>query len=180
MSGTAITILIIGLGLIAWLSARARALRLAHAGRASPPSAPSPAPEARPRGPLLHSLPSYHGWYAAIWVAVPALLFLTVWTSLMPGLVTDRVLQDPAAATLPQDAFSRGAILSEGRAIAQGKAAAAFDPRSNAFVEPYREAQRFYAIGGGVIALLLAFAGGAYAFTRIRPDFRAARGSSGW
>ena len=178
MSGFAITLLIIGLGLIAWLSARARAIRLAHAGHGAAPheralAREKPARDKTPRRPLLHSLPSYHGWYAAIWVLVPSLLFLTVWTSIMPGLVTDRVLQDPAAATLPQDGFTRGAILAEGRAIAQGKAAAAFDPRSNAFVEPYREAQSFYSTGGAVVALLLAFAGGAYAFTRIRPDFRA-------
>ncbi|OYW88994.1 MAG: phosphate ABC transporter permease subunit PstC [Sphingobium sp. 32-64-5] len=170
MSGFAIVILIIGLGLVAWLSARAKALRLAHAGRPAPALAAQDA--GQPRA-LLHSLPSYHGWYAALWVLVPSLLFLAIWSTLTPGLVTERALQAPAAAALPQDGFSRSAILGEARAIAQGKIAAAFDPRSNALVEPYREAQRFYSIGGAVIALILAFAGGAYAFTRVRPDFRA-------
>ena len=97
MSGFAITLLIIGLGLIAWLSARARAIRLARAGHGEVPHDRAPereksARDKAARRPLLHSLPSYHGWYAAIWVLVPSLLFLTVWTSIMPGLVTERVL----------------------------------------------------------------------------------------
>jgi len=171
VSGFAITILILGLGLVAWLSARARALRLAHAGQ-SPETSPSSG-DRKARRAFLHSLPSYHGWYAAIWALVPSLLFLAVWTSIMPGLVTNRVLEAPAAASLPPDAFTRGAILSEARSIAQGKARSAFDPRSGALVEPYRDAQSFFSTGGGVIALILAFAGAAYAFTRIRPDFRA-------
>jgi phosphate transport system permease protein len=69
--------------------------------------------------------------------------------------------------------MSRGAILSEARNVAQGGAQVAFDPRANALVEPYRAAQRLYSLGGAIVALMLAFAGGAYAFTRVRPDFRA-------
>lgn len=167
MSGLAIVIMIIGLGGIAWLSARAKAARLIPAGVGN-----GNGEKKILRSPL-HSLPSYHGWYTALWVLVPALLFLTVWANVMPGLVTAKVLQSPAAATLPVDDFSRGAILGEARSIAMGKAAAAFDTRSNALVEPYKEAQRTYSIAGALVALLLAFSGGAYAFTRIRPDFRA-------
>ncbi len=170
MSGFAIVTMVIGLGVIAWLSARAKATRLMYATGGV--AIPSREGEARPRS-LLHSLPSYHGWYVALWVLLPALLFLGAWSNIMPGLVTDKVLQAPAATALPAEPFARGAILGEARAIAQGKAAAAFDTRANDLVEPYREAQRFYSVGGAIIALLLAFAGGAYAFTRIRADFRA-------
>jgi phosphate transport system permease protein len=165
VNGVAIVTLILGLGLVAWLSARAKAARMAHA--------PDGGTATSRRRPVLHSLPSFHGWYAALWVLTPALLFLTVWANVMPGLVTSRVLQDPAATALPADAMSRSAILSEARNVALGKAQAAFDPRSNALVEPYRSANNFYSIGGAIVALMLAFAGGAYAFTRIRPDFRA-------
>lgn len=166
MSGFAIVTMIIGLGIIAWLTARARATRLAEAG------APTASAGARSR-PVLHSLPGYHGWYVALWVTVPALLFLAVWANVMPALVTDRVLQTPAAATLPADAFSRSSILGEARSVALGRSPAAFDTRADVFVQPYRQAHRFYSLGGAIVALLLAFAGGAYAFTRVRPDFRA-------
>ena len=165
MNAVSIFTLILGLGLIAWLSARAKAMRLASASSEAGPAAH--------RRPLLHSLPGFHGWYAALWVVAPAMLFMAVWANVMPALVTDRVLHDPAAATLPLDPMSRGAILSEARNVAQGGAQVAFDPRANALVEPYRAAQRLYSLGGAIVALMLAFAGGAYAFTRVRPDFRA-------
>jgi phosphate transport system permease protein len=83
------------------------------------------------------------------------------------------VLADPAAQSLPIDAFSRSAILGEARAIASGSQAGAFNPLSQGLVEPYRAALDKYGIAGAVLALVLAFAGGAYAFTRVRPDFRA-------
>lgn len=171
MSGIAIVTMIIGLGVIAWLSARAKAARLAFSAQPSDTATNGATPVRR--RPALHSLPAYHGWYAALWVLAPALLFLSVWANVMPGLVTQSVLGSPAATSLPADGFSRGAILSEARSVALGRSQAAFDPRANALVEPYRAAHGFYSIGGAVIALLLAFAGGAYSFTRIRPDFRA-------
>ena len=70
-------------------------------------------------------------------------------------------------------AFSRGAILAEARAIAQGKQAAAFNPLAQPLVQPYRDAQSRFATGGVILSLILAFAGAAYAFTRMRTDFRA-------
>jgi phosphate transport system permease protein len=157
MTGPAIVLLLLGLGVVAWVTARARAVCMQAA-----------APR---RG--MHSLPSYHGWYVALWTLVPACLFLAVWTNVMPGLVTQAVLETPAAQGLPQDDFSRGAILGEARSIAQGNQAAAFNPQAQALVQPYRDALRHYETAGVALAILLAFAGAAYAFTRMRPDFRA-------
>jgi phosphate transport system permease protein len=147
---------VIGLGAIAWVSARAKAVRL-RAGSST----------------RLHSLPNLHGWYVALWTVLPALLFLAVWSNVSPGLVTQAVLDNPAASELPADAFSRGAILSEARNIATGSQAVAFNPIAQKFVPLYEEAQSRYNSAGVFLALMLAFSGGAYAFTRIRPDFRA-------
>ena len=156
MTGPAILLLVIGLGAIAWLSARAKAVRL-RAGGAT----------------RLHSLPNLHGWYVALWTVLPALLFLAVWSNVSPGLVTQAVLDNPAATELPADAFARGAILSEARNIATGSQAVAFNPLAQKFAPLYQEAQSRYNSAGVFLALMLAFSGGAYAFTRIRPDFRA-------
>ncbi len=161
MTGPAILLLLLGLGVAAWVSARARATRLQTAARSE-----------GARG-AMHSLPSFHGWYVALWTLIPALVFLAIWTNVMPALVTDAVLADPAAQSLPPDGFGRGAILSEARNIANGSQAAAFNPAAQALVEPYRAAMSRYSGGGVALALLLAFAGGAFAFTRIRTDFRA-------
>ena len=161
MTGPAILLLLAGLGAIAWVSARARAIRLQTQARETG------------RRDAVHSLPGFHGWYVALWAVVPAALFLAIWANVSPGLVTQSVLTTPAARTLPTDDFSRSAILGEARAIAKGDQAAAFNPASEPFVQPYREADSRYGMAGAALALVLAFAGGAYAFTRVRADFRA-------
>ena len=110
MSGSALFFLVLGLALIGWLTARARAVRLGGATR-------------------LHSLPGQHGWYVAMWVAIPAFVFLTVWSSIGPQLAREGVLASPQAASLPAFAFERSAILAEARAIARDPDLGAFNPR---------------------------------------------------
>ncbi|MEA1014635.1 phosphate ABC transporter permease subunit PstC [Sphingosinicella sp. LY1275] len=156
MSLAAIALLILGLGLVAWLTARAKAAAFPRAGGARP-----------------HSLPSYHGWYVALWAVIPALLFLAVWSSVSGSLVTDAVLASPAAQTLPTEPMQRGAILAEARALANGSAQAAFAPQATQLAPAYKEASDHYGLIGGAVALLLAFAAGAFAFTRLSPHFRA-------
>ena len=156
MPAFALLFLLFGLGLIAWLSARARAAALA-----------------RRAGPRLHSVPAYHGWYVVLWALLPALLFLVAWQMVAPGLVMDSVLSSPAASALPADAMSRSAILEEARSLASGELAGAFNPQSEALAPAFASAGRFYGWIGTVVALLLAFAGGAFAWTRLKRDFRA-------
>ncbi|HEX7871890.1 MAG TPA: phosphate ABC transporter permease subunit PstC [Sphingobium sp.] len=157
MNAASVWLLIIGLAAIAWLSARARATLLEKSsGRLG-----------------THSRPHYHGWYVALWTILPAALFLIVWQNVSPALVTNTVLSAPEAQSLPADAFSRSTVLSEARNIASGHQASGFNTQSQALVEPYRAAIFRYEIIGAVLTIILAFAGGAYAFTRIRPDFTA-------
>ncbi|HEY9552917.1 phosphate ABC transporter permease subunit PstC [Allosphingosinicella sp.] len=156
MSLLAIVLLILGLGLVAWLTARARAMAFAGPGK-----------------PRLHSLPSYHGWYVALWALIPALLFLVVWSSISGGLVTQAVLDSPAAATLPTEPMQRGAVLSEARGLASGAIQTAFNPEARTLAPAYEEAIGHYGLIGGAAALLLAFAGGAFGYTRLSPHFRA-------
>lgn len=109
----------------------------------------------------------------AMWVAIPALLFLAVWSAVAPQLAQEAVLASPAAATLPTDGFERAAVLAEARALANGTAYGAFNPASEPLAPVFATAQARYRWIGTVVALLLAFAGAAFAFTRIRPEFRA-------
>ena len=156
MNGFAIFILVVGLGLVAWVSARAKAGRFAMDG-----------------GPRPHSLPGYHGSFVAMWTVIPALLFLLVWSFVLPGLVTQAVVANPVASALPTAPLERAAMLSEARALAEGTLDVAFNPLAAQLAPIYQTAQMRYDIAGLVLALVLAFAGGAYAFTRLRPDFRA-------
>src|SRR5690349_2231237 len=83
-------LLALGFGLAGWLAARAKAWSFRASGTTR-----------------LAALPSYHGWYVALWVLVPMVLFLAVWTAIAPGLVTQSVLADPVAAQLPAFGFQR-------------------------------------------------------------------------
>jgi len=152
-----IVVIILALGAVGWIVARARAVRQqAEVGRLA-----------------TNSRPTQYGWYVALWTVLPPLFFLAVWANVMPSLVVDAVLASPAGQTLPPDDFSRGAILAEARAIASGAQAAAFNPRSMDLVEPFRIATTRYSSMGAILAVILAFAGGAYAFSRVRPSFTA-------
>jgi len=158
MHGLTLVLMLLGLGGIGWMVARARAARFAKPATAAD----------RP-----NSLPSQHGWHMAIWIAAPALLFLSIWSAVSPALVRDAVLQAPAAAGLPGPGFERSAILAEARSLALGNAYGAFNQQAEVLAPAYAAAQSRYDWIGTALAILLAFAGGAFAFTRIRPDYRA-------
>lgn len=149
-------LLITGLGLVGWLSARARAAMLAR----------------RPDG-RLHSLPGYHGWYVALWLVLPAALFLAVWTNVTPALITNDVLASQQASQLPPQGFERSAILGDARSVATGERRIANNPAAGPLVAPYRAAISKYRTIGIAATLALLLASGGYAFTRIKPQFRA-------
>jgi phosphate transport system permease protein len=157
MSPAILLLLAFGLSLLGWLAARSRAWAFRKA-----------APGVR-----LHSLPNFHGWYVALWVGVPALLFAVLWNAISPSLVTAQVLADPAASVLPAFGFERETFLAEARAVASGNAFGVFNDAAQALVEPYRAALTLYNSIGLAVTILVAFAGGAFAFLRLKPDFTA-------
>jgi len=157
VSPAAILFLILGLALVAWASARARAAGFAPGLGAQRP----------------HSRPGHHGWYVALWAAVPALIFLGIWANVSPGLVMGAALDNPAGQALPPPGLQRSAILAELRGLASGRIAQGFQPQAAALLPAYKSSALHYGIIGAVAAVLLAFAGGAFAFTRVSPQFRA-------
>jgi phosphate transport system permease protein len=156
MSALPLLFLIAGLGLIGWLTARVRAVAFRRESSAR-----------------FSSLPSHHGTYVALWTVLPAALFLTIWFSVSPALVTNAVLETPAAAQLPANKFERASVLSEARNLAAGRSFGTFNPLSQTLAPAYAAAQTRHNWIGTAAALLLAFATGAWAFTRVRPSFRA-------
>ena len=156
MSIALLFLLALGFGLAGWLAARAKAWSFRKSG-----------------GARLAALPSYHGWYLALWVVVPMVLFIALWGSIAPGLVTQSVLADPAAAQLPAFGFQRQTLLSEARAVASGSASAVFNPAAAPLVDPYRAAIGRYETIGALVAVLIAFAAGMFAWLRLKPEFTA-------
>ncbi len=157
MSPTILLLLALGLGLAGWLAARARAYSFKReVGSAR-----------------LAALPNYYAWYVALWVLIPIIVFIAVWSFIAPQMVTSSVLASPAAANLPEFGFLRNTMLNEAMAVATGQAQAVFNPQAEGLVEPYREAIGQSRMIGLAATLILGFMGGTWAFLRIRPDFAA-------
>ena len=155
MISTVVLLTVLGLGLAGWFAARARAQAL-YSGRGS-----------------LHSMPVYHGWHLALWIAIPALVVWTVWQAISPGLIESTVLNGPLAAKLPIFDVERQSILAEAWTLAGNPSAIAFNPLAAEFAEPLRGAQNRFGLIGAALVALFAFVGGAYGYTRIRAAFPA-------
>ncbi|MCJ2183347.1 phosphate ABC transporter permease subunit PstC [Novosphingobium sp. 1949] len=152
---TGILLAVLGLGLIGWFVGRGRA-RLLYHGRGS-----------------MHSMPPYHGWHVALWIVVPALLVWAAWSAIQPGLVEGALMADPVAAALPADTMHRSAILAEAHVLASDPGASVFDTEAQELAVPLRALQVRFGVIGALLVAIVAFAGGAYALTRVKARFEA-------
>ena len=157
MTPFTLILIALGLALAGWLAGRAKAWSFQREEGAK----------------RLTARPNYHGWYVAIWILIPALAFITLWSLIAPQLVLQMVLGSDVASQLPATGFQREAILSEARAVASGQTTAVFNKDATTFVEPFREAIQRYNWIGLLLAVLVSFVGGAWAFLRVKPDFTA-------
>lgn len=128
----------------------------------------------------LHSLPVYHGAYALLWAAIPALLLVAAWAPMQSRLVNDAVLSSPEGRALPSFDMQRESILAEAHAIADGQRAQGFNPEAATIAPRVRAANTHYALLGGGAGILVALIGAALALRRSRPQFRARSGVERW
>jgi len=162
MTLSAITLLVLGLGLIAYMSARARAAAFTPAGRVTSRDIAQ-----------VHSRPNQHGWYVALWGLVPALLLVAAWSTFDRSVIEARVIESVPADQRPATPLDREAFLAEVRGLATGELQAAFDPNAERAAGVWRSAQTNANLVVLGLAGALALAGSAWAFTKVRPDFRA-------
>ena len=128
----------------------------------------------------LHSLPSYHGSYAALWAAIPALVLIALWAPVQPRLVDQAVLATPEGRLLPDFAMQRDSILSEAREIAHGEREQGFNPESSSIAPAVRNAETRYSLIGGAVALAVSLFGAWFALRHTAPQFRARTGVEKW
>src|SRR3954454_22761943 len=128
----------------------------------------------------LHSLPTYHGAYAALWAAIPALLLIAAWSPIQSRLVDRAVLSSPEGKALPSFQMQRESILSEAREIASGEREQGFNPESGALAPRIRSETERFALIGGSAAMFVALAAGLLASRRTAPQYRARRGLKRW
>jgi phosphate transport system permease protein len=128
----------------------------------------------------LHSLPVYHGAYAALWAAIPALLLLAAWAPMQSQLVDKAVLASPEGKALPAFAMQRESIMSEAHEIADGEREQGFNPESSSLAPRIRAEQSRFALLGGFAAIIVGLAAAALALRRTAPQFRARTGVERW
>jgi len=120
----------------------------------------------------LHSLPSYHGLYVALWCGVPALLVVAVWQVVEPHVVESMVVAGvPGASDLAPNEI--GLLINDVRNMAAGlRQTEGADPVMVAAAERLAvlNATSFMALG--VVALAAAIVGLVYAWRRIAPTLR--------
>lgn len=128
---------------------------------------------------LLHSLPSYHGFYVALWCGIPALVLLAVWLSLEPTILTQLVVNSLPAEMLTKadgSALSEarlGLLLTDIRNTAMGNISSSTDPRILDAAQHYSSLQQTSFAAMAVVVLSLAVAAAVFALRYINPDFRA-------
>jgi phosphate transport system permease protein len=122
----------------------------------------------------LHSLPSYYGYFTAIWVLLPGLAIILLWISLEPRVITAVMME-----RLPESvrSLAPGALdlaINDIRNLAAGDVVSArVDPAMQAAADFYVQARAKSRLMLSVFVLAAAVAGGVLAWRRIGPQFRA-------
>ncbi len=155
MNPVIVFVALIAFAVAAWFAARAKATAL-YTGRGS-----------------IAAMPNYHGWHMALWVLVPALMGWGIWSAISPNLIYTAILADPSAANLPAFDMERQAIIVEAWTAARNNGFGAFRPEAQAIIPAVSQIiGKFNWIGAGLTAVI-AFAGGAYGYSRIHARFHA-------
>jgi phosphate transport system permease protein len=122
---------------------------------------------------LLHSRPNYHGWYAVLWVAVPAVFLLFVWNFAGPSLVAESALQSIPQELRPTDAASIMTLEGEIRSLAQNEITTPSMPEAIVAAKVYQNNWNSGTIATGGLAIALSILGALFAFSKVKTDFRA-------
>ncbi len=154
--------LIVALGAVAYFFGRARGVLF------DPPAQTRVAAGDRP-----HSRPPYHGWYVALAAVVPALFLLGAWSFVQPRILDRAIIASLPVADQPKSQIDREAIVEEVKGLASGEIADAFNPASKAALPAYESSRGRYQLGALVAAVMIGVAGAGWAYSRLRPDFRA-------
>ena len=126
----------------------------------------------------LHSLPAYYGLYAALWVGIPSLLLLLLWTGLQDRAVTALVLDRlPAAMTDGLSEGRLGLLINDVRNLATGNITSGeVTATMRAAADDYRRLMRLADLALWVLVGAVALVGMSFAWRRTSPALRARNG----
>ncbi len=122
----------------------------------------------------LSALPSYHGYYLALLVALPALAVMMVWNLAEPNVLAGRVMHDIPAEYATASPEAQQLLLNDIRNLAAGNELARIaDPTLQDLADTYRADQQRSRTLLIVLTVGLAIACGLLALRQINPRFRA-------
>jgi len=123
----------------------------------------------------LHSLPSYYGFYAALWAGLPALLLLGFWAGFQDSIVTGLVkVALPAEMTSGLSDGRLGLLLNDIKNLATGNIVSSeVTPELQAAADNYSRLQGLANIALWVLVLAVAVGGLALAWHKTSPKLRA-------
>lgn len=122
----------------------------------------------------LHSLPSYYGYYVALWCGIPALIVVAVWFAFEPSIVRALLISSlpPEVQSLPESRL--GLALNDVRNLATGNATSAnVDPAMITAAGYYANLKFVGNVALSVVALCVAVIGIVLSQRRVAPDMRA-------
>lgn len=125
----------------------------------------------------LHSRPTYHGAYIALWTGIPATLFVLLWLLFQNSFIDGMIVRSLSPATIEGlDAGQVQLIINEIKAIAGGNVFREPTPEIRALAESYNswtETSRYLMLSlAAIICLSLLL----FSLSRIKEAFRARQG----
>ena len=122
----------------------------------------------------LHSLPSYYGFYTAIWCGLPALLVLSLWIAFQSNIVTTLVVANLPAETQSLPPAELGLVINDIRNLAEGNITSGeINPVMQAAADHYNSLKRIGAASLTVVTIALALLGIFLGWRFIAPQLRA-------
>ena len=122
----------------------------------------------------LHSLPSYYGFLASLWCAVPALIVLGLWVAFQGTVIMELVVAGLPAETRSLPPERLDLVVNDIRNLASGDAVAGeADAAMQAAAAHYLSLQQTSRAALAVVVLVLAAGGLALSWRQVSPKLRA-------
>ncbi|MFP4062139.1 MAG: phosphate ABC transporter permease subunit PstC [Halochromatium sp.] len=123
----------------------------------------------------LHSLPAYYGYYAALWVGLPALLLLLLWVGLQGQILTALTLAElPPEVTADLSEGQLSLLTSDIRNLASGNSMGRDpSPEVEAAAARFQQLQQIATLSLWALTGAFVLAGMAWAWQHTKPSFRA-------
>ena len=121
----------------------------------------------------LHSLPTYYGFWVALWCAIPALLVLAAWGFAQGPLIDGILLTQLPETYAAMGVDERQMVVGNIKRLAEGGMVISPTEAMEAAAEDYRRYRSLSSLSMAALALAAGVAGLAWTWRRISPELRA-------